>query len=73
MTETPTRQQYQRAQELEQAVANALLVDPTRRIARGAARRALAACGTTVREATGIYAAVSDLVACLGPATPDNR
>ncbi|MFB7836122.1 hypothetical protein [Streptomyces sp. NPDC056056] len=72
MTERPTRQQVQRARELEQAVAKALSVDPTRRIARSAARRALAAYGTTVRDTTGIYATVSDLVACLGPATPDN-
>lgn len=70
MAERPSRQQHQRARELEQAVANALRVDPTCRTARSAARQALAACGHTVREATGIYASVCDLVSCLNP-TPE--
>ncbi|OEJ22950.1 hypothetical protein AR457_37705 [Streptomyces agglomeratus] len=62
MTERPTRQHGQRAHELKRAVVEAVQVDPEHPNPRGAARHALAAHGQSVREATGIYGAICELL-----------
>ncbi|MGW3387371.1 hypothetical protein [Streptomyces cinereoruber] len=57
----PTDRHVQHLQELENAVAEARLVDPKHPKARDAARRALMARGRTVRDATAVYGIVCEL------------
>ncbi|MYS33633.1 hypothetical protein K388_05975 [Streptomyces sp. KhCrAH-43] len=57
----PTDRNVKHLQELEDAVAEALLVDPQHPRARDAARRALMARGRTVQDATAVYGIVCEL------------
>ncbi|MFJ5951335.1 hypothetical protein [Streptomyces noursei] len=57
----PTERHVQRLRELEDAVAEALLINPEQPQARDAARRALMAGGRTVRDAIAVYGIVCEL------------
>lgn len=57
----PTNRNVQHLQELEDAVAEALLVDPQHPRSRDAARRALMSRGRTVQDATAVYGIVCEL------------
>ncbi|MCX4826865.1 hypothetical protein OG883_45340 [Streptomyces sp. NBC_01142] len=57
----PTERHIQHLRELEEAVAEALLVSPEHPRARGAVRRALMAGGRTVQDATAVYGIVCEL------------
>lgn len=56
----PTERHLQHLQELEGAVAEALLISPAQPRARDAARRALMARGRTVQDATAVYGIVCE-------------
>ncbi|MEU3640921.1 hypothetical protein AB0H23_32445 [Streptomyces albogriseolus] len=57
----PTERHFQHLRELEEAVAEALLISPEQPRARDAARRALMARGRTVQDATAVYGIVCEL------------
>ncbi|MFE1781080.1 hypothetical protein ACFW9F_00430 [Streptomyces sp. NPDC059506] len=57
----PTERHVQHLRELEQAVAEALLINPDHPRARGAVRRALMARGRTVQDAAAVYGIVCEL------------
>ncbi|MFD7954283.1 hypothetical protein ACFV4X_12380 [Streptomyces ardesiacus] len=61
VTAHPTGRHVQHLQELEDAVAEALLVGPAHPNARDAARRALMSRGRTVQDATAVYGIVCEL------------